>query len=103
MATRHQTPADKPKTSAVLATVALTKDQRSVLSEALRRSEETRDVVEDALLDFGRWLLVHVFSDDAKAALEERRRNGLWLELWARAGGPSLRLSRKFLYLAVTI
>lgn len=80
----------------------LSNEQRELLPEALRLAEQTRNVVEDALLEFGRWVLVHVFADDAKAALEQRRDNALWCELLLRAGGPSLRLSRKFLYLAVT-
>jgi len=77
--------------------------QRRVLAEALRRAEETRDVMEDALVSYGRWLLVHVFDDDASAALEGRRDSPLWRELLSRAGGPTLRLSERLLYVALHI
>ena len=77
--------------------------ERKLLAEALRRAEETRNVMEDALVDFGRWLLVHVFDDDAAAALAGRRQNRLWLDLLARAGGPTLRLSERTLYVALHI
>ncbi|HRI66627.1 MAG TPA: hypothetical protein PK156_20400 [Polyangium sp.] len=82
---------------------ALSKQDEVVLSEALRRAEETRNVVEDALVNLGGWLLVHVFHDDARAALEGKRVNPVWRALLERAGGPSLRLSRRFLYVAVAI
>jgi hypothetical protein len=62
--------------------------QRRMLAEALRRAEETRDVMEDALVSYGRWLLVHVFDDDAGAALEGRRDNPLWRELLAARAAP---------------
>ncbi len=77
--------------------------QRRVLAEALRRAEETRNVMEDALVSYGRWLLVHVFEDDAAAALEGRRDNPLWRELLSRAGGPTLRVSERLLYVALHI
>jgi hypothetical protein len=82
---------------------ALDAAQRRVLAEALRRAEETRNVMEDALVSYGRWLLVHVFDDDAGAALEGRRDSPLWRELLARAGGPTLRLSERMLYVALHI
>lgn len=77
--------------------------QRRLLAEALRRAEETRDVMEDALVAFGRWVLVDVFDDDARAALEDRGANPVWRTLTARAGGPTLRLSRRLLHVALTI
>ncbi len=77
--------------------------QRKVLAEALRRAEETRDVIEDALVSFGRWLLVNVFDDDAAAALDDRHDNPVWRDLLARAGGPTLRLSERMLYVALHI
>ncbi len=77
--------------------------QRKLLAEALRRAEETRNVMEDALVSFGRWLLVQVFDDDAAAALAGRRDNPVWRELLARAGGPTLRVSEKLLYVALHI
>lgn len=77
--------------------------QRKLLAEALRRAEETRNVMEDALVNFGRWLLVQVFDDDAAAALADRHENPVWRELLARAGGPTLRVSEKILYVALHI
>lgn len=82
---------------------ALQPTDRKLLAEALRRGEEARDVMEDALVTFGRWLLVHVFHDDAAAALDRRAENPVWRELLRRAGGPTLRLSRKTLFVAVHI
>jgi hypothetical protein len=76
--------------------------QRKILAEALRRAEETRDVIEDALVSFGRWVLVKVF-DDAAAALDGRHDNPVWRDLLARAGGPTLRLSARMLYVALHI
>jgi len=77
--------------------------EKKLLAEALRRAEETRDVMEDALVGFGRWVLVAVFDDDAGAALDERADNPVWRELLARAGGPTLRLNRRLLYVSVHI
>lgn len=77
--------------------------QRKMLAEALRRAEETRNVMEDALVTFGRWLLVQVFDDDASAALAGRHQNPVWRSLLARAGGPTLRLSERMLYVALHI
>jgi hypothetical protein len=76
---------------------------RKLVAEALRLAEETRDVMEDALVRFGRWLLVNVFDDDAAAALDDRRLNPVWSDLLARAGGPTLRLSPRLLYVALHI
>lgn len=85
------------------ATTHLGAPERKLLAEALRRAEETRDVIEDALVSFGRWLLVNVFDDDAAAALEDRRDNPVWRDLLARAGGPTLRLRERMLYVALHI
>jgi hypothetical protein len=89
--------------AAPAAASTLTAAQKKLLAEALRRAEETRDVMEDALVGFGRWVLVTVFDDDAGAALDERADNPVWRELLARAGGPTLRLNRKLLYVSVHI
>lgn len=59
--------------------------------------------MEDALVEYGRWILVHIFGDDAGAALDTKSDNVLWRALLARAGGPTLRMSRKVLYVAVEI
>lgn len=83
--------------------VALDPGERRLLAEALRRAEETRNVMEDALVGFGRWLLVHVFADDAAAALSARHGNRIWTALLARAGGPTLRVSERVLYVALHI
>ncbi len=79
------------------------KAQAPLLAEALRRGEATRNAMEDALVDYGRWILVNIFDDDAAAALDAKSENPLWVALLARAGGPTLRLSRKVLYVAVEI
>ena len=77
--------------------------EKSVLAEALREADAARDVMEAALVGFGRWILINVFHDDATAALEGKRENRVWQRLRARAGGPSLRVSEKLLYVAVDI
>ena len=61
------------------------------------------DSMEDALVNFGRWVLVSIFNDDASAALDGKRSNPVWHELVRRAGGPTLHLSRKLLYVAIQI
>lgn len=99
-----RTAAAKPSRElAVAAPNPLDAPQRKVLAEALRRAEETRDVIEDALVSFGRWVLVNVFDDDAAAALDGRHDNPVWRDLLARAGGPTLRLSERMLYVALHI
>jgi hypothetical protein len=100
----------RPKTTA-LATVpaksnhaTLTKTDKALLAEALRRAEAARNVVESTLLDFGRWVLVEVFQDDAAAALGDRKRdNPVWREMLSRAGGSTLRLGTRFLYVSLEI
>jgi hypothetical protein len=82
---------------------ALAHADARLFAEALRRGEATRNAMEDALVDYGRWLLVNVFQDDAAAALDTKSENPLWIALLARAGGPTLRISRKVLYVAVEI
>ena len=59
--------------------------------------------MESALVEYGRWLLVNVFGDDASQALAGRDRNPVWRSLVERAGGPSLRISVKLLEVAVRI
>jgi hypothetical protein len=81
----------------------VSKAQAPLLAEALRRGEAARNTMEDALVDYGRWILVNIFGDDAAAALDAKSENPLWVALLARAGGPTLRLSRKALYVAVEI
>lgn len=92
-----------PRSLARRSDAALNKVDSSLLAEALRRGEATRNVMEDALVDYGRWILVNVFGDDAAAALDGRSKNAVWVTLLRRAGGPTLRLSRRMLYVAVEI
>ena len=77
--------------------------EKVLLAEALRRGEETRDAIEDSLLSFGRWALLHIFGDDAVQALERSRANPVWRELVRRAGGPTLRLNSRMLSVALHI
>lgn len=82
---------------------ALNKDESPVFDEALRRGEDARDRMEHALVEYGTWLLAHVFGGDTSAALEHRRDNAIWMNLLSRAGGRTLKLSAKFLNVAVRI
>lgn len=68
--------------------IALKKEQRMLLAEAVRRGEECRNRVEDAIVEYGRWGLLHIFDNDAAAALEGKRDNAVWHALVERAGGP---------------
>jgi hypothetical protein len=90
---RHQ---EKPE-------IVLTKPQALLLAEALRRGEEARDRMEDPLIDYGRWLLVNVFENDAAKALDPKSKNAVWVSLLRRAGGPTLRISRRILYVTLEI
>jgi hypothetical protein len=81
----------------------LTRAEEALLAEALRLGEEAREAAEDALVAFGRWVLVHVFDNDAAAAIAHRGANPVWCELRRRAGGPTLHLSERLLYVALLI
>lgn len=74
-----------------------------MLSEALRLGADLADELQSKVSSYGRWLLENVFDDDATAALDARSKNPLWLELVRRAGGPTLRVSRRMLYVAVQV
>lgn len=91
------------KASAEERPIKLNANEKALLSEALRRAEETRNQIEDSLLNFGRWILVQVFADNATEAIENKNDNPLWRELRRRAGGPTLRLSERMLYVAIQI
>lgn len=82
---------------------ALSKSEQALLSTALERSESARNAIETTLVEYGRWLLVHVFGDDTTAVLEHRYDNPIWAHLVKRAGGPTLRLSPRFLTNALLI
>ena len=85
------------------AAVHLSTAERAVLAEALRRGEDLREELEAKVLGYGRWLLSSVFDDDASAALDGKSQNPVWTELVRRGGGPTLRISRTLLYVAVKI
>ncbi len=82
---------------------ALSKAEQALLATALERSESTRNAIETSLVEYGRWLLVHVFGDDTSAVLEHRYDNPIWVHLLKRAGGSTLRLSPRFLSNALLI
>jgi hypothetical protein len=75
--------------------------ERKVLDEALRMGEDLADELESRVTSYGRWLLTEVFESNAAAALDDKSKNPIWLELVRRAGGPTLRIGKKTLYVAV--
>jgi hypothetical protein len=83
--------------------VHLAPAEAHLLDRALAEGQRLQNVLEDAVIAFGRWLLVEVFDNDAKKALDEWGRNPVWLELVRRAGGPSLGVSRTVLYAALRL
>lgn len=99
----------KPRPSALVRAehggtpVKLATAERRVLDEALRRGADLFAEVEAKVSSYGRWLLEAVFANDAAAALDDRTKNPVWLELVRRAGGPTLHVSRHVLYTAVRI
>lgn len=103
MATRRSRPTALVRAEHHEPPVRLTGGQRDVLAEALRRGEDLREEVEAKVLAFGRWLLAEVFDGDAAAAIDEKTKNAVWLELVRRAGGPTLQLNRRLLYVALNI
>src|SRR5438045_1818646 len=97
----------RPRPSAIVraehgvAPVHLTSPEKKVFSEALRRGADLADEVEAKVVAFGRWLLEAVFANDASAALDDKTQNPVWLELVRRSGGPTLRVNRRLLYVAL--
>jgi hypothetical protein len=85
------------------ASITLTSVERTLLNEALRRSEDVREQLEATVTSYGRWLLGAIFKDDASAALNEKSKNRVWLDLVRRAGGPTLRIGRRMLYVALDL
>jgi hypothetical protein len=85
------------------APVHLTATESRVFGEALRRGEDLREGVESLVSAYGRWLLEAVFDDDASAALDDKSKNPVWLELVRRAGGPTLGIGKTSLYTALRI
>ncbi len=102
-------PARRPRPRAIVEAehgeppVKLTFAERSLVNEALRRGEDVREQFESAVASYGRWLLGAVFDGDAAAALDDRSNNPVWRELLRRAGGPTLKISRRMLYVAVQL
>ena len=107
MATKKRAAKRRPK-AMVLAQhgekpVALKGAERTLLNEALRRGEDMLVSLEASITSYGRWLLGAIFKDDAKAALDDKSENKVWLELVRRAGGPTLPIERSALYSALRI
>ena len=99
----------RPRPSALVraehggAPVHLTASERQVFGEALRLGADLADEVEAKVSAFGRWLLEAVFDNDAAAALDGKTKNPVWQELVRRAGGPTLRVSKHMLYVALQL
>ena len=69
----------------------------------VRLGEDLADDVESKVAAYGRGLLEEVFASDANAALDDRTKNPGWTELVRRAGGPTLRIGKRTLYVALRI
>ena len=74
-----------------------------MFDDALREGANLADELESRVMAYGRWLLDEVFANDAAAALDDKSKNPVWLELIRRAGGPTLRITKKMLYVAVRL
>jgi hypothetical protein len=85
------------------APLTLTSREKALLDEALRRGEDLREQVEANVTSYGRWLLGSIFGNDASAALDDKSNNSVWRELVRRAGGPTLRIGRRMLYVALQL
>jgi hypothetical protein len=85
------------------APVNLSVSERALLDEALRRGEDLREQVESSVTGYGWWLLGSIFGGDASAALDDKSSNSVWRELVRRAGGPTLRIGRRMLYVALQL
>ncbi len=81
--------------------VSLSAAEKTVLGDALREGSGLADELETKVTEYGRYLLAKIFDDDTTEALDRRTKNPVWLELVRRAGGPTLRLSRHMLYVAL--
>lgn len=110
MATRKTNPPrPRPRPSALARAehdgppVHLTKPEQRVFDAAVRLGEDLAVAVESKVAEYGRWLLEEVFANDAHAALDDRTKNPVWTELVRRAGGPTLRIGRRTLYVALRV
>lgn len=82
----------------------LTKEEDDRLALLLDEATVTASDMATRMLSFGRLVLREVFHGDAAAARDPvRSSNPLWLEFRRRAGGPTLRLNKKFISVAVRI
>lgn len=77
--------------------------QRDLVEEAVRLGADLSDELEARVTSYGRWLLESIFDHDTGAALDERSKNPVWLELLRRAGGPTLPLSKRALHVALRL
>ncbi len=77
--------------------VTLTTAERGVLKDALREGTDLVEEMEGKVMSYGRYLLEKVFGDDTREALDPSTKNRVWTELTRRAGGPTLKLTRKLL------
>ncbi len=99
----------RPRPSALVraehggAPVHLSPRERQVFGEALRLGADLADEVEAKVSAYGRWLLEAIFANDAAEALDARTKNPIWQELVRRAGGPTLRVSKRMLFVAVQL
>lgn len=83
--------------------VKLTTKEHALLDECLARGQNFVRKTEAELIEFGAWLLVEVFQGDARAALDDKSENPVWMALLDRAGGPTLAVSRNLLYAALKV
>lgn len=83
---------------------ALTQDEQDKLARLLDEAKDTTAILSAQLLSFGRLVLREIFRGNVEAALDPARaRNPLWLEFRRRSGGPTLRLTEKFISVSLRI
>ena len=80
----------------------LSKEEGALLAEALRVGRRARPLTQDALVEYGRWILAHLFGEDPRAAVEQRESPRVWRALLG-ACGPKLNVSERLLRAAVSI
>lgn len=109
MADGKKSPKERPRPSAIVraehggTAIRLSSAEKRIFEEALRRGEDLADDVQSKVSAYGRWLLATVFDNDATVALDEKTKHPVWLELVRRAGGPTLRIGRRMLYVALQV
>jgi hypothetical protein len=80
---------------------ALDAHERKVLDEALLRGETVRKSVEDAVVEYGRWLFAQVFGGDTSLVFDRREDHPLWNAIVEASDGPRLRLTAEAIECAV--